>query len=211
MRFRNNYLAVLMILAAFGMLQACNLKISWQDEATPVPAVPATLQIPLQTQTPFSPQLPTATPAVTVLPTPTLTLMFAPTPTATQQWTTCPGIVISQKDTDAGQIIHILRCQDGFEYDLDPLAKGTYAVGPNDKFLIYITHDGMVYGLRIGETRLVPLYNLKKEKIFSMINKGAEPDFLLSFSDGVPTYKLVITERFYGQKRMYDLPANLTH
>jgi hypothetical protein len=108
-------------------------------------------------------------------------------------------------------MLHILRCEDGVEYDLGPLAKGGYAVGPNDKFLVYVTLDGIVYGSRIGEQRLLPLFNLRREHIFTVLNIGSEPDFVISFSDGDPSYKLVLVERNYDQKRMYELPREFTH
>ena len=152
----------------------------------------------------------TFTPAAPIQPTPTWTLFFAPTVTPTKLWSACPGIVVTQTDTDAGELVHILRCEDGLEYDLGPLAKGVYAVGPNDKFLVYVTLDGIVYGSRIGETRIQPLFNLRREHIFTVLNIGSEPDFIISFSDGEPSYRLVLVERNYDQKRMYELPNSLT-
>jgi len=61
------------------------------------------------------------------MPSATPTLFMAATVTATQQWLSCPGIVVTVTDTDAGDVLHILRCEDGLEYDLGPLAKGVYA------------------------------------------------------------------------------------
>jgi len=145
------------------------------------------------------------------MPTITLTLFYDPTVTPTRQWSACPGIVVTQTDTDKGEMLHILRCEDNLEYDLGPLAKGMYAVGPNDKFLVYVTQDGMVYGSRIGERNLVVLFNLKREKIFTVFNKGVKPNFVISFADGNPLYKLVLTEKNFNQKHPYDLPLRLTN
>jgi hypothetical protein len=108
-------------------------------------------------------------------------------------------------------MLHILRCENGLEYDLGPLPSGVFAVGPNDKFLVYVASNGVVYGSRIGEPYLYVLYNLTREHIFTVLNVGAAPDFKISFSDGDPIYRLVLVERNYDQKRMYDLPARLTH
>jgi len=137
--------------------------------------------------------------------------MAAVTPTSTQQWLTCPGIVIKQTDTDKGDMLHILRCEDGLEYDLGPLAKGWYAVGPNEKFLVYVTIDGVVYASRIGDSYLNGLYNLAKEQIFTVFNKRVTPDFTISFSDGISSYRLILLEKNYDQKRVYDLPTRITH
>jgi hypothetical protein len=143
------------------------------------------------------------------MPSPTVTLFFAPTATATQQWLTCPGIVITLTDTRKGDMLHIRRCEDGLEYDLGPLAKGVYAVGPNDKFLVYVTLSGFVYASRIGEPIFNNLYNLGREHIFTVFNKRVTPDFKISFTGEYPVYKLVLIEKNYNQKRIYDLPSTI--
>lgn len=191
------------------VLTACNLRIVWTDAdllptpSSKVPDTAAPLPSPTSTLT--------LTPAASIQPTPTWTLFFAPTVTPTKSWSACPGIVVTTTDTDGGDILHILRCEDGLEYDLGPLAKGVYAVGPNDKFLVYITIDGVVYGSQIGQLRMFPLFNLKREHIFTVLNIGSEPDFIITFSGGDPSYKLILVERNYDQKRMYELPRDFTH
>ncbi len=207
MQIKRYLLLMFFIVIMAVLLSACNLRIVWTDEdlpPTPVSEIP-------NTATPAPTSTPIFTPASPIQPTPTWTLFFNPTVTPTKKWSACPGIVVTQTDTDAGEMLHILRCEDGLEYDLGPLAKGTYGVGPNDKFLVYVTLDGIVYGSRIGETRLLPLFNLKHEHIFTILNIGSEPDFIVSFSDGDPSYRLVLVERNYDQKRMYELPTSLTH
>jgi len=209
MQIKRYFLPLFFIVIMISLLPACNLRISWTDET--LPPTPLSDVSGTATSAPSPTSTLTFTPAVTIQPTPTWTLFFAPTATPTEQWSACPGIVVTQTDTDAGEMLRILRCEDGFEYDLGPLAKGVYAVGPNDKFLVYVTVDGKVYGVRVGETRLVPLYNLKREHIFTVLNIGTEPDFIISFSGGDPSYKLVLVERNYDQKRMYELPREFTH
>ncbi len=197
------------ILITLFLLQACNLAVS-----NPGGVSPAVLSQtpPSNTPTPFPSLTSTVTSAPTITPQPTitLTLFYDPTVTATRQWSVCPGIVVTQTDTDKGEMLHILRCEDNLEYDLGPLAKGTFAVGPNEKFLIYITVDGMVYGSRIGENALIALYNLKREKIFTVFNLRLTPNFVISFVDNDPLYKLVLVEKNYNQKRPYELPLRLT-
>lgn len=210
MKIRKYHPPLSLVVAVLFLLPACNLAVSTQGGLQPeiLSQTPAA-----NTRTPF-PTLTetlTFTPTVSPEPSPTLTLFYDPTITPTRQWSVCPGIVITQTDTEKGEMLHIQRCEDGLEYDLGPLAKGIYAVGPNDKFLIYITLSGVVYGSRIGERSMFELVNLKREHIFTVFNIGTEPDFIISFTDGDPIYKLVLTEKSYDQKRDYELPTRLTH
>jgi hypothetical protein len=212
MRRKRYFLPLCFIVITLFLLQACNLAVSSPGGLSPAilsqtPGIPSDTPQPLASPTETLTFTPTASP----MPTLTLTLFFAPTATTTRQWSACPGIVINQTDTDAGDMLHILRCEDGFEYDLGPIAKGTYAVGPNDKFLIYVTFSGDVYGARIGDTHMLTLFDLKREHIFTVFNMGTEPDMLITFSDGALNYKLVLIERSYDQKRMYELPIHLTN
>jgi hypothetical protein len=137
--------------------------------------------------------------------------MFAPTATSTQQWLSCPGIVITRTDTKKGDVLHILRCADGFKNDLGPLAKGVYAVGPNNEFLVYVTLSGIVYAARIGDSYLNNLYDLGREHIYTVFNKKVTPDFEIAFVGDASAYKLVLVEKNYNQKRVYDLPSGITH
>jgi len=118
--------------------------------------------------------------------------------------------VITLTDTKKGDMLHILRCEDGLEYDLGPLAKGVYAVGPNDKFLVYVTIDGFIYAARIGDLYLKNLFNLGREHEFTVFNKRVTPDFKISFAGEGPIYRLVLVERNYDQKRVYELPVSIT-
>ena len=108
-------------------------------------------------------------------------------------------------------MLHILRCEGGLKYDLGPLAKGVYAVGPNDRFLVYVTVDGFVYASRIGDPFIYSLYNLAHEHRFSVFNKRVAPDFKISFAGEWPFINLVLLERNYEQKRVYELPSWITH
>lgn len=191
------------------LLNACNL-----DASKPPVVISSEMPvIPAETVKPVSSPVPTltSTPIPAIAPTFTLTLFFNPTFTPTPQWSVCPGIVITLTDTKKGDMLHVLRCDDGFEYDLGPLAKGVYAVGPNDKFLVYVTIDGIIYAAGIGNTRLYNLYNLRNEHIFTVFNKKVAPDFKISFAGEEPLYKLILLERNYHQQRDYELPSFITH
>ena len=188
------------------LLTACNLSV-----ITPVTNVPSALSSEMPVTPVYSPTTTlTATPTFVIAPTATVTLFYNPTITPTQQWSACPGIVITLADTKKGDILHILRCDDGLEYDLGPLAKGVYAVGPNDKFLVYITIDGFIYAARIGDLYLNNLFNLGREHEFTVFNKRVTPDFKISFAGEEPIYRLVLLEKNYDQKRVYELPLSIT-
>jgi hypothetical protein len=213
MRVKKNFFALFFIASAMFLLNACNPSIAPDLELTPnISFIETSVKL---TVTAFYASVPTPTltptPSTTFTPSPTTTLLFAPTLTPTQQWLACPGIVVSVTDTKKGDILHILRCEDGLEYDLGPLAKGVYAVGPNDKFLVYVTIDGFIYAARIGDPYMHNLYNLKNEHIYSVFNKRVMPDFEISFAGEWPLFKLVLLERNYDQKRVYELPPEITH
>ena len=207
------YFLMLFITTAIFLLNACNPGVSKPDSnLSPIHSIETSVVL---TVTAMSASLPTSTltptASVTPMPSPTTTLLFAPTVTPTQQWVACPGIVITVTDTKKGDMLHILRCEDRLKYDLGPLAKGVYAVGPNDKFLVYVTIDGFVYASRIGDPFIYSLYNLAHEHIFSVFNKRVAPDFKISFAGEWPFINLVLLERNYDQKRVYELPSWITH
>jgi hypothetical protein len=212
MRIKKNFFLLFFIVIAISLLNACNLGVSKPDadlsptlsiEKSVVLSVTAFYEsLPTQTATP----LPSATP----MPSSTPTLFFAPTATSTQQWMACPGIVVTVTDTKKGDKLHILRCEDGFEYDLGPLAKGVYAVGPNDRFLVYVTIDGFIYASKIGEPYMYNLFDLAHEHIYTVFNKKVTPDFRISFAGEWPFINLVLLERNYDQKRVYQLPSWIT-
>ena len=204
---------MLFITTAIFLLNACNPGVSNPDSnLSPIHSIETSVVL---TVTAMSASLPTSTltptASVTPMPSPTTTLLFAPTVTPTQQWVACPGIVITVTDTKKGDMLHILRCEDGLKYDLGPLAKGVYAVGPNDKFLVYVTIDGYIYAAKIGDPYLYNLYDLTNEHIYSAFNKKVTPDFKVSIAGEWPLFKLVLLERNYDQKRVYDLPSGITH
>jgi hypothetical protein len=212
MQFKKHCFSVFFATMIMFLLNACIFGIS-KDESnisptltSELPVLPTETVTPVASPTSTSSSTPASTPLVTLLPSPTVTLVFAPTFTPTPQWSTCPGIVITQTDTKKGDMLHILRCEDGLEYDLGPLAKGVYAVGPNDKFLVYITSDGFIYAAKIGDRYLNSIFNLAREHVFSAFNKQVAPDFKISFVGEEPFYKLVLFERVFYQKRVYDLP-----
>ncbi len=202
MQFKRYF--IFMLSVSTLLLGACNLAV-----VTPTPLVTATqVVIPTNTSVPAtSTQTPVATLALT-LPTPTLTLFYEPTATQTPSWLDCP-LVITRNDTKSGDILHIRRCVDNLEYDLGPFSNGTYSAGPDNKFMIYVTDEGLVYFSKMGEQYITVIINLVKERFFTALNKKSKPEFVISFAGEAPYHKLVLYEKIYKQKRIYELPANL--
>jgi hypothetical protein len=201
-QFKRNLFFV--FFASVFLLNACNLAMVTPTPEFSLPVVasqPAVVAASTVTSAP-------TTPTITAPPTPTLTLFYDPTITATPSWLDCP-LIITRNDTNAGDLLHIRRCEDNLEYDLGPFANGVYAAGPDNKFIIYVTDEGVVYAAKLGEQYMYVVVNLVKEHFFAAINKKALPRFVISFAGEAPRYKLVLIEKKYNQKRIYNLPARL--
>jgi hypothetical protein len=176
-----------------------------QRTAEDIAGVDETLtNIPTQTQTLIPPTL-TITPTIGSSPTPTF-FYTVPTRTATLiPWTQCPGIVVTVNDTEQGDILHVLRCEDGFEYDMGPLTKGAFAVSPDNKYLVYAGVNGILYAARIGDPALYTVMDLKKEGPFVTFGKKVPPIFKLTFNGAGP-YVLEVYESRYGQNFPVNMP-----
>lgn len=177
-----------------------------QRTAEDIAGVSETLtSIPTQTLT-FVPLTSTITPTAGPSPTPTF---FHTIPTATATlipWTQCPGIVVSVNDTEQGDILHVLRCEDGFEYDIGPLTKGAFAVSPDNKYLVYAGVNGILYAAKIGDTGLYTIMNLRKEGPFVAFPKKVIPKFQLHFIGETPPFVLEVYEAQYLQNFPVNMP-----
>ena len=179
----------------YGLGQRSAARLSGVD-----PSASATLQ-------PVSTMTSTITPTFT--PSPTGTYFFPPTATATKiPWTSCPGIVVTVTDTQQGDIVHILRCEDGLEYDIGPLPKGVFAVSPDDKYIVYAGQDGVIYAARIGSTALTVIRKTGRE--FYTFGQDMAPIYKLTFSGEGP-YVLELYEARYGQNLPIRMPGWLSN
>lgn len=161
---------------------------------------------PQSTITPTVDVPPTITPTITLTPTATQYVVF-PTATATKiPWTSCPGIVITVTDTKKGDIVHVQRCSDNFLYDIGPLARGFYAVSPDDKYLVYCTTDGILYAAKIGSPTLQLIMNVKREGEFTVFNKKVDPLFVMTFTETPQGLVLEIYEKNYNQNMPIVMP-----
>lgn len=153
---------------------------------------------------------PTASAALSAsfTPGPTSTSFFPPTATATKiPWTSCPGIVVTVTDTQQGDIVHVLRCEDGLEYDLGPLPKGVFAVSPDDNYIVYAAQDGVIYAARVGSTALTVIRKTGRE--FYTFGQDMAPIFKISFTGESP-YVLELYEARYGQNLPIRMPGWLS-
>jgi hypothetical protein len=155
---------------------------------------------------------PTVTATITITPTltpsPTPTPFFPPTATATKvPWTSCPGIVVQVTDTEKGEMVHVLRCEDSLQYDLGPLPKGVFAVSPDDEYIVYAAQDGVIYAARIGATSLTVIRKTARE--FYTFGQDMAPIYKLTFTGESP-YVLEVYEARYGQNLPIRMPGWLT-
>lgn len=155
-------------------------------------------------------------PLTPIAPTPTSDAALAtPTPSATQViapiGTDSPAssITVLEDHQPAGMFLTILGpgLPDG--YRVGPLAKGAYAVGPNARFLVYVSNTGGVYVLRFGSPHFIVLANLKRALVAP--HRDDEPAFQISFSDAGFAMFLVIDEYNYGQRFVFTLPHGLVY
>jgi hypothetical protein len=118
--------------------------------------------------------------------------------------TPMPDVALSIKYTSKGGMLMVhTKTQD---YELGPLAKGTFAIGPNRKFFVYCTNSGLVYAARFGEPTLT---TIGKVKDFIILRKGGEirPSFLF-FGDN--PYTVRITDMVTGQEETLSIPRNIS-
>lgn len=156
-------------------------------------------------------------PTVTVAPTITagasqfeIIQTFAPLSVATLPTaaaTSLPAeVTITQTRESKGEYLLIIG--GGYNYKLGPYAEGLYAIGPNKRFLVYVTDNAEVYAGKFGTTTLVKLAKLTIEFPGTL---EESPLFNLSFHDNGYSYTLVIREKKYNSRNSVILPRSITH
>ena len=180
-------LFVISIILVFVL--ACQTLMSGVN-GTDVPAV--TLEVPTQAlESPTLAALPTSTPAPTDTPAPA-------------QPDCSTGVILTTRDTTKGEYLEV--CANGSTYEIGPLAKGAYAVGPNNKFFVYCANNGLVYAVRVGDTKLQPIGDVKD---FSAIIRNDVPLFEIEFIGAGP-YKVTIRETNYKQNSTFTIPRSIS-
>lgn len=110
------------------------------------------------------------------------------------------GVVITSSETPKGQQLDI--CAFGDKYQIAALAKGSYAVGPNNKFFVYATNGGEVYAVRIGQTNFQKIGSIKD---FFRIRNGEIPKLEFTFEED-QSYKVTIRETESNEKQTFAIP-----
>jgi hypothetical protein len=114
------------------------------------------------------------------------------------------SVVLTAKDTSKGEYLEV--CSNDQSYEIGPLAKGAFAVGPNNKFFIYCANNGLVYGVRVGDTKLQLIGDVKD---FSAILRDDIPIFQIEFTGSDP-YKVTIREIGYKQNKTFSVPRSVS-
>jgi hypothetical protein len=138
---------------------------------------------------------------------PTLGATAAATATATST----PVVTIVEDHTAEGMFLTLGGPGIVGEYRVGPLARGAYAVGPNGRFLIYVSNSGWVYGMRLGEGRshFKRIVNLKRS--LAALSRNDEPSYELTFVDAEYLVVLIIHERAYNESIPIWLPRAITY
>ncbi|GEM_PF-3028919 len=116
----------------------------------------------------------------------------------------CTDVYITANHTPNGDYLQI--CANTQKYEIGPVEKGAYAVGPNKKFFVYATNSGNVYAARIGDTKLTLIGNVKD---FSIIRRGEAPQYEFEFLGDNP-YTVQIRDLILKQNKTLPVPHYIT-
>ncbi len=117
-----------------------------------------------------------------------------------QQVTCADGMVIDYTETSKGVVLEI--CAFNESYEIPGLAKGAFAVGPNNQFFVYCTNGGDVFAVRAGDTQMQLIGSVKD---FYMIRRGEVPEFAFSFEGNHP-YKVTVRETESNETQVFPIP-----
>jgi hypothetical protein len=117
-------------------------------------------------------------------------------------------VTITVEDSAKGDYLTIHRSTDNLEYKIGPIAKGVYAIGPNDVFWVYCTLGGSVYAAKIGDPRLTTIGSVK---YFAAIKRNVLPDFRIVIHANNNLYKAEIMESKYVQNETFNIPSEIAH
>ena len=134
--------------------------------------------------------------------TPSISSMVTDTPSSTSVSTSDVSITI--KNTSKGDLLQINA--DGNTDIIGPVEKGSYALGPNSKFLVYCTNSGIVYAARIGDTNLTKIGSVKD---LAAIIQGEAPQVDFQFFGNNP-YTVQIHDSLFNQDETLSIPSYIT-
>ena len=116
----------------------------------------------------------------------------------------CAEVTITVRRTSKGE--YLLVCAGEESYDVGPLERGAFAVGPNEKFFVYCSYSGKVYASRIGTTSLVLIGDVSD---FTIIAQNEAPNLEFEFTGNHP-YSLKIHEQIMNQDQTLSIPRTIT-
>ncbi len=94
-------------------------------------------------------------------------------------------------------------------YRLGPIARGDYAIDPNDRYLVYMTNSGQLMAIRLGQTTFVKVKNMARQ--FAAVMRNIVPSFTFSFYNSGTSITLIINELHYDQTIPIILPRSVTY
>ena len=156
---------------------------------------------------------PAATPIIlsvatpTVEPAPTRTVAPGKLPTATQL--TSKQFQVQELPSGKGLYLAISGPGLPAGFRVGPVAKGAHAVGPNGRFLIYVSDSGGVFILHFGSPQFVQIANFKRKLISAQMR--VEPQFEISFAQAEFALYLIIREQRFAQYFQLVLPRQLIY
>lgn len=203
----NKTLKILLIASGILVfaLSACNYP-SKNAQASQTATQPAETSTPLIYPTPTTQSLATLQQIGTP---PTEVVIIFPGVHFTSTPTPIPSTVtITVENSAKGSYLTISRSTDKLKYKIGPIAKGVYAIGPNDDFWVYCTLGGTVYAAKIGDPRLTTLGSVKS---FAAIKRNILPDFHIVIHANNDLYKAEIVESRYVQKETFNISPEITH
>lgn len=114
----------------------------------------------------------------------------------------CTEVTVTMTDTPMGEVLHIQQCSN-WSYDTTPLSKGVYALSPEKKYVIYCTNAGDIYMIKVGNSDLVFIENLKVKMSAFQIE-----DVLLkiTFSQDDLHHYALIHDQISGQEETVKIP-----
>jgi hypothetical protein len=145
--------------------------------------------------------------AVTAYP-PSLT-PITPTLGPRSIWPPSTNFNIDERLTNQGMFLTIKSNLSGEIYQLGPLARGDYAIGPSDRYLVYITFSGQLMAIRLGQDTFTSVKNMAR--LYTAIAKKIVPSFSFSFYDNGFSVTVIVTENHYGQDIPVILPRSVTY
>ena len=124
-------------------------------------------------------------------------------------WPPSTNFMIDESQTEQGMFLSIESNITGETYHLGPLARGDYAIGPSDRYLVYMTSSGQLMAIRLGRDTFTSVKNMAR--LYTAIARKIVPSFSFSFYNNGYSVTVIVTENHYGQDIPVILPRSVTY